>query len=170
MVVKVHFCPEMTTNSYGDAYRTGYDRTVRFLLSRGAQLDSAQEASQEAWVRGWERLDQLHDEGMLSTWINTIALNLHRRLSRRATLSQDLGDVHSTCNMDAYLADLEKILTFSEPEDRALFRFQIEGFTTDEIAKRYGVSENAIRIRLMRARRKTAAQIEKRARALRALA
>lgn len=160
----------MTTNKFGDAYRTGYERTVRFLLSRGAQLDTAQEASQEAWVRGWERLDQLQDEGMLSTWINTIALNLHRRLSRKATLREELGDTHSTCSMNAGLADLEKVLQFSDPEDRALFRFQIEGFTTDEIAKRYGVSENAIRIRLMRARRKTAAHIEKRARTLRAMA
>jgi len=160
----------MTSNAYGDAYRNGFDRTVRFLLSRGAQIDSAQEASQEAWVRGWERLDQLHDEGMLSTWINTIALNLYRRLSRRATLSQGLGNVHQTCCLDPSMADLERILSFSEPADRTLFRFQIEGFTTDEIAQRYGVSENAIRIRLMRARRKTAAHIEKRARARRTLA
>src|SRR4051794_29809791 len=109
----------MTSNAYGDAYRNGFERTVRFLLSRGGQIDSAQEASQEAWVRGWERLDQLHDEGMLSTWINTIALNLHRRLSRKATLSQDLVDVHSTCNLDPTPTDLERILSFTEPADRA---------------------------------------------------
>lgn len=44
------------------------------------------ESAQAAWVRGWGRLGQLRDETLVLTWVNTIALNVYRRLIREAPL------------------------------------------------------------------------------------
>ncbi len=79
----------MTREGYGQAYQKGFSLTVRFLLSRGVQRDAADEAAQAAWVKGWERLEQLRNESSVTTWVNTIALNVYRRLKpgERRTLT-----------------------------------------------------------------------------------
>ena len=46
----------MTREQYGDIYQTGRERTIRFLLSRGAAPGLAPDIAQSAWLRGWERL------------------------------------------------------------------------------------------------------------------
>jgi DNA-directed RNA polymerase specialized sigma24 family protein len=74
---------EMTCEEYGNAYKKGYNLTVRFLVSRGLTYDGAQETAQAAWVKGWERLAQLRDANMVLTWMNSIALNIHRSCVRR---------------------------------------------------------------------------------------
>src|SRR5512141_7363 len=38
--------------------------------------DEAIDLSQEAWVKGWQRLGQFHGESSFSTWMTRIAINL----------------------------------------------------------------------------------------------
>lgn len=155
-------CLPVTAYAYGEAYRTGYDRTVRFLLSRGAGCDGAAEAAQAAWVRGWERLHQLRDDKMVLTWVNTIALNVYRGLWRKEKLKVPLHEHHSEFEIDLAPIDMQTVLQMCHRRERALLELQIQGITTEEIAGRRGVSTTAIRIRLMRARRSAREQIEKR--------
>src|ERR1700683_5751674 len=83
----------MTREEYGAAYKKGYNLTVRFLVSRGLSYDSAQETAQAAWVKGWERLGQLRDQNMVLTWMNSIALNIHRSCMRREPFLQTLPEL-----------------------------------------------------------------------------
>ncbi len=152
----------MTDNAYGEAYRAGFDRTVRFLLSRGAGSDGAIEAAQAAWVRGWERLHQLRDEKMLLTWVNTIALNVYRGRWRKEKLIVPLRERHSEFEIDLAPIDVDTILQLCHRRERALLELQIQGITAEEMANQRGVSQTAIRIRLMRARRSARERIEKR--------
>jgi DNA-directed RNA polymerase specialized sigma24 family protein len=151
----------MTTYAYGEAYQTGFDRTVRFLLSRGADGDGAVEAAQGAWVRGWERLHQLRDERMLLTWVNTIALNLYRGLIRKERMAVPLRETHSEFEIDLTPIDMQTVLRLCHRRERSLLEMQIQGITVGEIAGQRGVSKTAIRIRLMRARRSARERIEK---------
>jgi DNA-directed RNA polymerase specialized sigma24 family protein len=153
----------MTRDGYGLAYQRGFDLTVRFLLSRGAHREYAMEVAQGAWVRGWERLHQLRDETMVVTWVNTIALNAYRRVMRREAPSQELPEVVSPQGIDLAAIDVQRILNYCRPSERMLFEQQMVGATTEEIARRQGVTETAIRIRLLRARRATRTRLEKRA-------
>jgi RNA polymerase sigma-70 factor, ECF subfamily len=157
----------MTRNAFGQAYQTGFDRTVRFLTSRGAPRDGAMEAAQAAWVRGWERLSQLRNEDMILTWVNTIALNVYRGVARRQSLSQPLPELHSKFQVNISAIDADRVLKFCRPSERALLEQQMRGVTTEEIARDNGVTETAIRIRLMRARRAVRTQMETRAAQLR---
>src|SRR6202051_5291969 len=83
----------MTCEEYGSAYKRGYNLTVRFLVSRGLTYDAAQETAQAAWVKGWERLSQLRDSNMVLTWMNSIALNIHRSCMRRERFLQTLPEL-----------------------------------------------------------------------------
>jgi DNA-directed RNA polymerase specialized sigma24 family protein len=148
----------MTSNGYGQAYESGFERTVRFLTSRGAHKDRAQELAQAAWVRGLERLRQLRDDSLVVAWVNTIALNIYRRVRTREALMLPLKSFSTGYSVDAAAAelnavDLNRALRACRPSERALLEKQMCGVTTKEIATDEGVSETAIRIRLHRARR-----------------
>jgi RNA polymerase sigma-70 factor (ECF subfamily) len=152
----------MTSTAYGEAYRAGFDRTVRFLMSRGAASDGAVEAAQAAWVRGWERLYQLRDEKMVLTWVNTIALNVYRGLLRKEKPVVPLRERHRQFEIDLAPIDVGIILTSCRRRERALLDLQLQGIKADEIADQRGVSKTAIRIRLMRARRSVRDRMERR--------
>jgi RNA polymerase sigma-70 factor, ECF subfamily len=145
---------EMSREDFGLAYEEGRMRTVRFLRSRGAEWDQAMDIAQMAWMRGWERLDQLRDGNLLVTWINTIALNLYFRSlhdERRQVALREPKYANGAINWAAI--DLNRILDGCRYSDRTLLEAQLNGLTAKEIAGETGTSETAIRLRLLRARR-----------------
>jgi DNA-directed RNA polymerase specialized sigma24 family protein len=150
----------MTREGYGLAYQRGFDLTFRFLRSRGVPWDRASEITQAAWAKGWERLEQLRNETMVVTWVNAIALNVHRRILRGEPTWQDLPEVGTTPSVNLAAIDMARILRICCPGDRALLRQQMNGLTPREIAMLRGVPESAIRIRLLRARRSARLRID----------
>src|SRR5258708_30227216 len=151
----------MTRDEYGKAYSRGFDLTVRLLLSRGAPRDRAREVAQAAWVRGWERLAQLRNEELVVTWVNTIALNMYRSVLRSEPGYQALPELSTKAAVNLAAIDVARILRICRPCDRVLLEQQMRGMTTGELARRQGVSETAIRIRLLRARRAARMRAEK---------
>ena len=152
----------MTREFYSQAYSNGFDRTVRFLRSRGIHNENAREVAQAAWARGWERIGQLRDDRIVLTWVNAIALNLYRgaiRKSRELSLTPDYPDRR---DFDWARLDVDRILRNSHPRDRELLRSYLDGLTTEEIAAALGVSQTAIRLRFFRARRQACRQFKER--------
>jgi RNA polymerase sigma factor (sigma-70 family) len=144
----------MTQEEYGSAYNKGYHLTVRFLVSRGLSYDSAQETAQAAWVKGWERLGQLRDSSMVLTWMNSIALNIHRSYLRREPFLQALPELPSPPKINLAAIDVRRMLKACKHNDRlVLQRHYLEGYKVQEIARAHGWTETAVRIRLLRARR-----------------
>ena len=151
----------MSREDFASAYCQSFKLTVRFLISRGVPADAAEETAQAAWVRGWERLYQLRDESLLLTWANSIAINLYRTRASQEKKHVPLvseGPLTQTTNTDAM--DARKILSLCRrPDRRLLASYYLDGRRTEEIADGEGLSETAIRIRLMRARRYAQQQI-----------
>ena len=143
----------MTRSAYGRAYQDGFKLTVRFLISKGIPQDAAEETSQAAWTRGWERIDQLRDDELVRTWVNTIALNMYRRNAHLDSRTQPLVDRTGGAGVNVAAIDLARVLRFCCRSDRELLTHQLHGLTTSEIARQVGATETAVRIRLMRARR-----------------
>ena len=77
----------MKRTDYATAFQNGYGATRRFLLSRGAPLEDAEEIAQAAWARGWEYKDQLRDPALVGYWVNSIARNLFRARFRTAPMA-----------------------------------------------------------------------------------
>lgn len=144
----------MTQEEFGLAYQRGFKMTVRFLVSRGLSFDSAQETAQAAWAKGWERLSQLRDQSMVLTWMNSIALNMHRSLMRREPLLMTLPELATSPKVNLAAIDVRRVLKICKQKDRmVLQRHYLEGYKVQEIAQEQGWSETAVRIRLLRARR-----------------
>ena len=132
----------MTREEYGSAYSKGYTVTVRFLVSRGLTYDSAQETAQAAWAKGWERLAQLRDSNMVLTWMNSIALNIHRSCMRREPFLQPLPELSTSPKVNLAAIDVGRILKTCKQNDRlVLQRHYLEGYKVQEIARAHGWTE-----------------------------
>lgn len=144
----------MTTGDYGKAFEEGYPKTVRFLMSRGADPDIAEETAQAAWSRGWARRCQLRDPNCVGTWVNSIAMNLFRNTHRTSKRNQVLTDLPAVSTSAVAGVDAGKVLDCCRHKDRSLLQLHyLYGYTTGEIGERVGLSSTAVRVRLLRARR-----------------
>jgi len=146
---------KMTEEYFALAYQKGFHLTVRFLLSRGLLDEVALDTAQAAWTKGWERREQLRQPNLVFTWTNSIALNIHRTQLRREPRTEPLLEVEASNSLNVAAIDVERMLQECRPNDRSVLeKHYIEGYKATEIAQLQGCSETAVRIRLLRARRK----------------
>src|SRR4051812_724710 len=108
----------MTRTTYENAYREGFSQTLNLLLSRGACRDAAEELAQAAWTRGWERLDQLLNDDLLKTWVNTIAINFYRRSLHLQGRMRPLTDMAGEGSVDLAAIDLDRLMKSCYPQER----------------------------------------------------
>lgn len=140
--------------------------------------DEALDLSQEAWVRGWQRLQQFQGDSSFATWITRIVINqcldhLRRQKRHRAEsieeLDEEIGGVERqmpvvTPNPTEGLeraelrARIDRAMAQLSPAHRAvLILHEFEELEYKEIAKRVGCSIGTVMSRLFYARRKLAA-------------
>ena len=143
----------MTNEDYGESFERGFSLTVRFLTSKGICAETAEEAAQAAWVKGWERLDQLRNASKVVTWVNSIALNVYRNF-QRGRRSVELPELPMPPAVNLAAIDVERVFRRCKVhETLALQRRYLEGLDIEEMARMEGRTEGAIRLRLLRARR-----------------
>lgn len=140
--------------------------------------EDAIDLSQEAWVKGWQRLVQFQGESSFATWMTRIVINLCldqlRKQKRHRTESIELMDEESggverqmpvvTVNPTERLERVElrqridKALgQLSETHRTALVLCEFEGLEYKEIAQAMNCSIGTVMSRLFYARRKLAA-------------
>jgi len=141
----------MYREEYAEAFQAGYGATRRFLISRGAPLDEAEEIAQAAWARGWEYREQLRDPGLVGYWVNSIARNLFRARFR-SPMSVPLEDQDPAYAFDTDAIELRRLLDRCSRRDRALLEKTLEGYSAEEIAQDAGITSTGIRVRLLRVR------------------
>jgi RNA polymerase sigma factor (sigma-70 family) len=92
--------------------------------------------------------------------VNTIALNLFRNWFRRRESPEELPEIATAPKMDPRAIDLHRSLDRCGPRDRQLLEeHYLEGYTSEELAQRTGCTPVAVRVRLMRVRRKLGAML-----------
>jgi len=154
------------------------DRIFARAYSMMHNEEEAVDLSQEAWVKGWQRLAQFQGEASFGTWMTRIVINLCldqlRKQKRQRTesieaMDEELGGVERqmpvvTVNPTAGLERSE----LRQRIDRALGQLSYEHRTVlvlhefeemeyKEIAKTMGCSIGTVMSRLFYARRKLAA-------------
>ncbi|MDQ1712658.1 MAG: polymerase sigma-70 factor, subfamily [Frankiaceae bacterium] len=142
-------------------------RLIRWLSAIFGPRD-AEDIAQEALVRLFLRPGLLDPAGDPWPWLAVVARNVGRDMAKRNALSAavdhlTLAEVPDECAVwDQVLArdDAERLvraLRALKPRDRALIRLRdVEDIPMNEVAGRLGVSENAARQQLFRARRRLA--------------
>ena len=149
----------ITPEEFEDAYRNGFGRTTRFMMSKGISVDRAEELAQIAWTKGWERRRQLRNPAAIVPWIKKIALNTLRN-SLRLPPHEELLDGCKKIPLGpadsiSVEIDARRILAGCKEYDGSILsEHYLEGYSCQEIAKRNIATAGAIRVRLLRARRR----------------
>jgi RNA polymerase sigma-70 factor (ECF subfamily) len=140
--------------------------------------DDALDASQEGWVKIWQRLAQFHGDSTFATWITRIVINLcldHLRKQKRRQaesieqMEDDAGGVER--QMPVVITNPTEGLERTELRQRidqalaqmtaehrtALILHEFEELEYKEIAQRMGCSIGTVMSRLFYARRRLAA-------------
>src|SRR5216110_708968 len=154
------------------------DKIYARAFSMMRNEEEAIDLSQEAWIKGWQRLKQFQGESSFGTWMTRIIINLCldqlRKQKRQRTESIELMDEESggverhmpvvTVNPTAGLERAElrqridKALGELSHEHRtAMVLHEFEEMEYKEIAKTMGCSIGTVMSRLFYARRKLAA-------------
>ena len=145
--------------------------TGAFCRKLMGDRDEGDDLYQEAIYKALTRFEQLRDPEAFRPWLYRIITNCHR--NRVAThwwrRFVRLGRSHESIPIPGDLAEqvearrrLEVALKPLSPKDRTLLLlYETEGWSVAELADMTGISIDAVKARLSRARRKTKAALQR---------
>lgn len=149
---------------FGELVRRFEVRLYNFLLKRTRSRSDAEELTQEAFTRAWERITSYDPAWKFSTWLYTIASRLavskHRRQSRESAWSSfdragpegaDQLQTQDDRRLGSRLWSLAEE-ELSADQQTALWLRYAEDMSIGEIAKVMGKTHVGIRVSLFRAR------------------
>ncbi|MBI2377000.1 MAG: sigma-70 family RNA polymerase sigma factor [Deltaproteobacteria bacterium] len=152
---------------FDEVYRAHAARVARWAaLLGGARVDPA-DVVQDVFLVVERRLGSFRNEARLSTWLYRITANVARAHRRKARLREWFGrrfveqpeppavsTPHEELERIEARRRVDEILSHMKEAHREVFvLFELEGASGAEIAERLGVSEDAVWVRLVRARK-----------------
>jgi RNA polymerase sigma factor (sigma-70 family) len=150
----------------------GATQATVYAVARGVLRDpaAAEDAAQQAYLRAFRRLRDLHEPAAFGAWMRritiTVALNM-KRAHRRVLLQLDdvpdvpILDEAESAWSDAQRQRLAHALLALSPEDRQLCDRRYHGrWSTARLAGAAGIDEPAMRKRLQRIRDRLRKEIE----------
>ncbi|MFI6326044.1 RNA polymerase sigma factor [Nonomuraea sp. NPDC050556] len=142
-------------------YAATYDQILGYAVRRCDSPEDAADVVAETFTVAWRRMDRLPHGDEARLWLYGVARNVlanHRRGRRTRTLEldRDIADLYSrTPEHTAELSAIAGAFADLRDDDRELLALVAwEGLDHEQIAAVLGVSRNAVRIRLHRARKR----------------
>jgi RNA polymerase sigma-70 factor (ECF subfamily) len=135
------------------------------------QPDTASDLAQEVALKVWDRLRTLDDPRTFKAWVRRIAANAARdHLRRMAVRKEDELDsaLHVETDDDPHqraerLAEIRLMLAALDSEDRETVELLVakaHGESIESMAARLAVSDGALKMRLMRVRKRLRKKLE----------
>jgi RNA polymerase sigma-70 factor (ECF subfamily) len=145
-------------------YRAHAGRVYALCLRLTADAAQAEERTQDAFVRAWERLATFRGESAFSSWLYRLTVNevllgrrAERRREQRVVTSDDPAALERSRGADASSGsalDLERAVAALPPGAREVFVLHdVEGYRHEEIAQLAGIAVGTSKAQLFRARR-----------------
>lgn len=124
--------------------------------------DSANDLTQETFIKVWQNLDQFRNQSQFSTWIYRIAINTClsylRTAKRRATeeLSDNIVENYTEepSEKQEQIALLYKSIAQLEENERIIITMVLDEVPYTEIAEVAGISEGNLRVKIHRIKHK----------------
>lgn len=151
-----------------DAHRSA---VVSTLFACGVRCsETALDLAQDVALRSWQRLDSLKEPRTFSAWVRRIAANAARdHLRRLAVRREDLldeamhlegeDDPHDRAERKAEVRLMMAALADEDAEVVELLTARAEGVTVEALAARMEISPDALKMRVMRARKRLRARL-----------
>jgi len=157
--------------AFRDLYREHAGRIYAVCLRLTGDAAAAEERTQDAFVRAWERLGTFRGESAFGTWLHRLAVNVvlmeqrgrRRREQRVAPASDDpVFERAAVAPAGAERLDLERAIALLPAGARAVFvLFDVEGYSHEEIAGMCGIAVGTSKAQLFRARRLLRGMLER---------
>jgi RNA polymerase sigma factor (sigma-70 family) len=154
--------------SYGRIVLACQNTVTAIALAITRDVQASEDIAQEAFIKAWQQLNQLHSHTSFLPWLRQITRNLARdwlRANRGRPLSGEAAEIAISMAADPgpsapeYLQRAEEELAAEEiisalPEDsrETLLLYYREGQSSQQVANLLGLSDAAVRKRLSRAR------------------
>lgn len=159
-------------NEIVHAYRRRIFGTVSRLIGRPEDVE---DVAQEVFIRLYYSLDQLRSPEVFEPWLYRLTVNAaldYLRKRRKRKLESRVADLSEQQVMMADAAAgskaevdekekarirelVDSLLSGVSEEDRLLLTLkEVEGLSLKDLEKIYGVNENALKVRLFRARQR----------------
>jgi RNA polymerase sigma-70 factor, ECF subfamily len=163
----IHRAQQGDQAAFEALYHAHAGRVYALCLRLTADAAQAEERTQDAFVRAWERLATFRGESAFSSWLYRLTVNevlLGRRAERRreqrvvttddpAALERPRDGAPGTGGPGLAL-DLERAVAALPPGAREVFVLHdVEGYRHDEIAELTGIAVGTSKAQLFRARR-----------------
>lgn len=146
-------------------YRAHVDRVFSVCVRMVGDRAKAEELTQDAFVRAWEKLGTFRGEAQFGTWLHRLAVNVvlndreteGRRRDRHDEGIEDMdtiatGDVRPL-PVPGLSLDLEEAIAALPPGAKKVFVLHdVEGYTHEEIGEMLGVTSGGCKAQLHRAR------------------
>ena len=142
-----------------------YAVALRVLGDR--DRDRAEDAAQQTWlqlIKYWDRVSALpweETEGYVVTVSKNCALDILRADRKTVALPEDWDPPAQEDRQDEYDYLVSLIRSLPENYRRVLELKLVEGQTNKEIARRLGLSESAVAVRVLRGRNLLKVRLEK---------
>ncbi len=143
-------------------YRDNLNRVYAICVRMCGDRAMAEELTQDAFVRTWERLPQFRGDSAFSTWLHRLTVNVvlearrsdQRRRSR--VTDEDQLDEPPMAARSSHVErmDLNTAIAALPPGARTVFALHdVEGFKHEEIARMLEITSGGSKAQLHRARR-----------------
>nr|WP_231935331.1 sigma-70 family RNA polymerase sigma factor [Micromonospora viridifaciens] len=143
----------MTSNEYAACFEQERLPLVKFLINRGASSQDAFDAAHQAFVEAWRRWEQIQNP---RAWLRKVAIRSLKSIAQPTTSLPERYDIADPAPTGMQLSDetsdLMKALRQLPLSQREIMAWAVDGFGPSEIAKELGVSAEAVRQALHRAR------------------
>ena len=169
-------------DAYNDIVRLYRRRILGTVYRLIGRTEDVEDVAQDVFVRLYYSLKQLREPGVFEPWLYKLTTNAaydYLRKRRRAASHVRMADMSDEHMVVADAAEsgrrasderkqtevrelLDALFVEVKDEDRVLLTLkEIEGLTLKELAEIYDVNENALKVRLFRARQRVLKAHEK---------
>ncbi len=159
----VHRAQEGDTAAFETLYRSSVGRIHGLCLRMCGDATLAEELTQEAFVRAWQKLSSFRGDSSFTTWLFRLTVNVvlsyrrgrGRRRGREVSGDDGLLEDHPALAATPDDAvDLEKAVAALPQRAREVFVLHdVEGYRHHEIARIAGIAVGTSKAQLHRARR-----------------
>jgi RNA polymerase sigma factor (sigma-70 family) len=157
--------------AFDELYASYERRIFGFLYRLSGRRDLADDLFQECWMRVARHAPSLREDTDLTAWLFTVARNLYRshqryaifdRLRARELPTQEIATPEREVAARQALLQLERALSSLTPTSREiLLLVGVEHLEPSQAAVVLGLSAEAARQRLSRARRELTAELQR---------
>lgn len=149
-------------------YREHVDRVYGLCLRMTGNVGEAEDCTQEAFIKAWDKLGKFRGDSAFGTWMHRIAVNAVLGRIRKSKREQDrIQVVAETTTSPASIGDSGELRDLSDAIDRlpegarhVFVLNAVYGYSHEESSSMLGVAIGTTKAQLHRARRLLAQQLK----------